>query len=695
MFKKITLILLVSVFGILLISQIGCKKDEEEQQPDPTPPTYTNGEGEIGSIGGTIKITDQNSPIIGTYIIIPEGALNQNTNIIISKGNYDELMYPEDTTAIFVKFEPKGLQFNKPVEIGIPYTISNNELNELKVYFVDSDSTSIEELPLESINQTDKIAIATTNHFSTFYAGRRFVYMDIDLFQNNGKISTRLNVFSQRYGQTWRMDNILLLAMWYPFSIYDAKDAIFWDSQDEVFSTFAVELHAKKFGPWNDFIEREYFTIRRDYNTTGKHGIKIYADYYDLSNMIYQYDEIEDDVSYEKCFQGYPLVFSFDHNPDPEYEYYVKVEWCLSVTPQALFGSRYTPLDKVNTYDKPIRFNEMSTYNGDQNSNRIDDNYENGGNSNEPPNEPSNPSPVDYTTGVSMNTNISWSCSDPDGDDLDYDIYFGTNQDPPIVETFYSSPTYNPGTLNENETYYWYIIAYDDHENSTEGPVWQFTTGDSGGNPGEPCPGIPTVNYEGQVYNTLQIGTQCWLKENLNVGIMIQGENEMENNGTIEKYCYDNEPANCETYGGLYQWDEMMQYDATEGSQGICPAGWHVPTDEEWKQLEGEVDSQFEYPNPEWDGVGFRGFNVGINLKSAIGWNSFGNGTNDFGFSVLPGGNINIPEFNSIGNSADFGTSTHYNVGNAWMRLFSSEKDNVYRYYFGKSTGRSVRCLKD
>jgi uncharacterized protein (TIGR02145 family) len=108
-----------------------------------------------------------------------------------------------------------------------------------------------------------------------------------------------------------------------------------------------------------------------------------------------------------------------------------------------------------------------------------------------------------------------------------------------------------------------------------------------------PCPGMPTVEYEGQVYNTIQIFSQCWLKENLNVGMMIPEAKDQSNNGIIEKYCYNNEPDSCAKYGGLYRWDEMMQYTTQQGTQGICPPGWHLPTDEEWKVLEGAVDSQY------------------------------------------------------------------------------------------------------
>jgi hypothetical protein len=83
-----------------------------------------------------------------------------------------------------------------------------------------------------------------------------------------------------------------------------------------------------------------------------------------------------------------------------------------------------------------------------------------------------------------------------------------------------------------------------------------------------PCPGMPTVEYEGQVYNTIQIFSQCWLKENLNVGEMINGTIEQSNNGTIEKYCHNNQPDSCAKYGGIYQWDEMMQYKIQPGFQG-------------------------------------------------------------------------------------------------------------------------------
>ena len=93
------------------------------------------------------------------------------------------------------------------------------------------------------------------------------------------------------------------------------------------------------------------------------------------------------------------------------------------------------------------------------------------------------------------------------------------------------------------------------------------------------CPA--TVQYEGKTYNTVLIGNQCWLKENLDVGTRINLNQSPTNNGIIEKYCYNDNPTNCDTYGGLYKWDEAMQYTTTEGAIGICPSGWHIPSDDD------------------------------------------------------------------------------------------------------------------
>jgi len=214
-----------------------------------------------------------------------------------------------------------------------------------------------------------------------------------------------------------------------------------------------------------------------------------------------------------------------------------------------------------------------------------------------------------------------------------------------------------------------------------------------------------------QIYLSVQIGDQCWMAENLNIGDLIPGNQDMSDNGVIEKYCFANDNRACDEKGGLYQWDEMMQYTTIQGEQGICPDGWYIPSDEDWKILEGTVDSQYPVGDPVWDIEGWRGFDVGLNLKFISDWFSFGNGTNDFGFSALPGGyRMNDGNYSGYSTSAYFWSSTEKGNDYAWSRaLFYSNNDvnrNDYEDIFFYSNdnknpqdynglGFSVRCIRD
>ena len=175
-----------------------------------------------------------------------------------------------------------------------------------------------------------------------------------------------------------------------------------------------------------------------------------------------------------------------------------------------------------------------------------------------------------------------------------------------------------------------------------------------------PCPGTPTVTYEGKVYNTVQIFSQCWLKENLDVGVMIDNTLYQEDNGIIEKYCPENSEDSCAIYGGLYQWDEAMKYSTSEWSQGICPPGWHIPTDAETYVLEGAADSEYLIGDQMWDSQGsYRGADCGYNLKSNTYWKEGGNGNNMFGMNIQPAGYVDHDGYyGSPGKSCGLWTSS-------------------------------------
>ncbi|OGU79604.1 MAG: hypothetical protein A2W11_05395 [Ignavibacteria bacterium RBG_16_35_7] len=200
---------------------------------------------------------------------------------------------------------------------------------------------------------------------------------------------------------------------------------------------------------------------------------------------------------------------------------------------------------------------------------------------------------------------------------------------------------------------------------------------------GLPCPGLPTVTYEGKTYNTVQIGDQCWLKENLDVGEMIIGN--PVNNGIIEKWCYDDDPNNCDTYGGLYYWWEAVQYDTTSGTRGCCPEGWHIPTLAEFETLKNYLNNDGNALKAEGQGTGD------------------GAGTNTTGFSALLGGinyNFTYYDYLGLGEEGNFWSSSSF-IGsqNGWnyvyyMILGSTSKDIIFDFYYDYF-GMSVRCIKN
>ncbi|MDP2207585.1 MAG: FISUMP domain-containing protein [Bacteroidota bacterium] len=293
------------------------------------------------------------------------------------------------------------------------------------------------------------------------------------------------------------------------------------------------------------------------------------------------------------------------------------------------------------------------------------------------PSKPSNPSPSDNSNNQPTSLTLSWHCSDPENDSLTYDVYFGTDNPPTtMVSSDQTDTSLVRNGLTNGTQYFWKVLAKDNHSNSTVSPVWRFTTSSGSGSS---CVGTPNVSYLGKTYNTVQIGSQCWLRENLDVGTRIDGNQNQTDNSTIEKYCYNNDPNNCNTYGGLYQWNEAMQYSTTEGARGICPSGWHIPTYAEFQTLSATVGG---------DGNALKEIGQGI---------GGGAGTNTSGFSALLSGyRDNGGTFYHLGYGTTFWSSTEYDPDYAFaMHLYYSDRTiGVYGYAYG-GYGFSVRCVKD
>jgi uncharacterized protein (TIGR02145 family) len=190
----------------------------------------------------------------------------------------------------------------------------------------------------------------------------------------------------------------------------------------------------------------------------------------------------------------------------------------------------------------------------------------------------------------------------------------------------------------------------------------------------------PSISYGGQTYNTVVIGTQVWMAENLNYNV----------SGSV---CYDNDPANCAKYGRLYDWETALT---------VCPSGWHLPSDDEWTTLMYSVDfvtsgtklkatsgwSDVRSCDGSWDNIS--GECLGnLTIKS-------GNGTDDYGFAALPSGGKssgNYGYFTGVGTNCYWWTTTETSATSVYFRGLSG--GTLGRGYSSKNVLYSVRCLQN
>jgi len=206
------------------------------------------------------------------------------------------------------------------------------------------------------------------------------------------------------------------------------------------------------------------------------------------------------------------------------------------------------------------------------------------------------------------------------------------------------------------------------------------------------------TDIDGNVYRIVKIGDQWWMAEDLRVthyrnGDAIPKVIDYSAWGALSTgayWYYDNASSYAATYGALYNW-----YVVTD-SRNLAPAGWHVPTDAEWKQLEMYLGMS----QSDADDYGRRGTNEGGKLKETgtIHWDSPNEGaTNSSGFCARPGGHRekNYGHFRDMGGYAYYWSATEYYSDSAWYRILSYYRSGVSRNYVGKHYGFSVRCIRD
>ena len=242
----------------------------------------------------------------------------------------------------------------------------------------------------------------------------------------------------------------------------------------------------------------------------------------------------------------------------------------------------------------------------------------------------------------------------------------------------------------------------------TEVPTLQY---------GQPCPGTPTLtDIDGNVYHTVQIGDQCWMKENLrtthyanNVAIFCSNNSNSITGTMPKRFAPNNDESLVPVYGYQYNWYALMHGESSSnanpsGVQGVCPDGWHVPSDAEWTQLENYVSSQSEYVCTLNDSL-YEDYypeipKIAKSLAATTGWVTEGNennctvgndlsANNATGFSALPAGE-------RAGGSLAFSLNAYFwTATNLLYRQISNYSECIGRNSAYGYCGYSVRCVKD
>ncbi|MDP8268427.1 MAG: SUMF1/EgtB/PvdO family nonheme iron enzyme [Candidatus Tenebribacter davisii] len=611
----------VVVCFFVLIGLCSCSNDSTSSNNEL--PTYEE-TGIIGDEGGIVHITDEESEIYGTYVEIPEGALNNSVEITIQQ--IDEFTFV-DTTAIVVDFTPSGTQFSELVEIGIPFK-ENSDLENLQLYTYNEVNEAWEVMLIDHIDAENNLVISKTNHFSLYTAGDYISIMfEANVYKTSddkigvhiqapefNEIPTRLAYWGdgiynveqcidgdpfENFPKAWFKITVREDTWWSPETF--SYKVIYYDrySQATAFGDWKAEINDNngneilQYNEWLDInalsdfysglpyiIESESFDTSEDFVIIVEFYYSQYTDLSASSTLLGRYTPIFsfaiEDLDFDDLFD---VPTSLDEDEDmitndydvPETEPYIEI-----ITPTSTQNGNITI--NYNLTDEDGDLNEFGVYyqstgtgqhlatlisssTGSIHLGGFIQNIEQGSQSfvwdsysdypdnagqfkivmswvdpeggmpglkfeseyflvdnstvlNQPPLPPTNPNPSNNSNGISTNTSLSWECTDPENDPLTYDVYFGTSSNPAIVNTGQSGITYDPGTLEEETTYYWKIIAHDNHSNSTIGDIWTFTTlGPGNQPPNTPSNPNPTDNAIEISINT-NLSWECTDPEN-------------------------------------------------------------------------------------------------------------------------------------------------------------------------------------
>jgi len=738
--------IIVVIAIVISLTQIQCKKDNPVGPNTPAGISGNINAGAftdlttkpIGTGGGTISVSKQGDPLDGFTLTVPPNSFTQTKTFAISYTSVTSHNFGPDYTAIspLIKISYDGDYSDQFMAVKIPIKLPAGSFASGFIY--DESTGQLEGLPIEEL--TDSFIVVATRHFTTFSSLNKTSFLNATKWEDDliifsvleTKLSGNLTIATGFYPgfDDWEFVNhsiyispggicagMSITSLWYYLEKSKSAGTLFhrfdslinktepgwmwYDNPRGIKFASSIQQDINQDAPWVTEIQMQ--SLRPDLiwkiflhqmlitkqpqlvfvmnsKTLSGHAMIVYK--IDLTqNKLYIADP-NYPGNYDFTGINKPVVQTISYSGGKFQPYISWTNADGSVVTYDLIGSfgvtQYIPINKIRS-----RWDELlnGTIGNDRFPKYTLQTY--------PDNKP-------VTDGLTLTADslkvvcISSDCAsgiDPTSHRQVVEItdstgvYLGqadqtTNGiaavklNPGINKLgFYIQGVNGPGYTN---------VRFVDFK-------WMHIK-QSGPSGGTPCPGIPTVTYSGKTYNTILIGSQCWLKENLDVGTMIRGAGEQTNNGTIEKYCYHDTLAYCNIYGGLYQWAEAVQYKngATNSTspnpaftgniQGICPPGWHIPSGDELIILGGAAGN---------DG----------NALKAIGQ---GTGTNTSGFSALLAGyRTETAYFSDLGNASHFWSTLEGDIYSVYHKRLLANSEVFDGFTWPKSAGLSIRCVKD
>lgn len=336
--------------------------------------------GIIGAAGGSLTITDTQSPIHGAAIFIPEGAVDEVLEFSISEVLDDTVQGIEN--AIIIDFEPSGETFNKKVELVLPY---KGQHEKAKLFYRDKEAEEMTQVQIKHHDRDKKQVRALVSHFSRYVVtDREYAWFDVDMYSTETGIKSKI-CFS---GKAWGLEGLagIPIKKWYKFTsdftITNVSQMI--ENGIPMYGYMPLLLHCTIEASlvennlvYTKLLDKCSIALQRRGDDLATSYIRIFEP--EGRGALIDTEPLDKDKR-EAYFSGKNLVFAFNTIPQEGKKYHLELSYCFSdnINANRITGSRYTHMYKINTFDEndPWTIERMSEEDPDTNGNLVDDEAE-------------------------------------------------------------------------------------------------------------------------------------------------------------------------------------------------------------------------------------------------------------------------------------------------------------------------------